>query len=81
MNTFTISSTELKNETADILNRVYYEKQIAIVERHGETIARIIPERKVRVSKGDTLKKLFGILPDFPDVKRKRYNPTRKVSL
>lgn len=43
MNTFTVTATELRKNAADILNHVYYEKKIALVERAGRIIVRIEP--------------------------------------
>jgi len=80
MNTTAVTATELKNNTADILNRVYYEKKIAIVERYGEPIARIVPVEKEK-SKKDieaVLKRYYGIMPDFPEVTNIRYFRKRK---
>lgn len=80
MNTTIVTATELKNNAADILNRVYYEKKIAIVERYGEPIARIVPVEKEK-SKKDieaVLKKYYGIMPEFPDVTKMRIFRKRK---
>ncbi|MEK7141181.1 MAG: hypothetical protein AAB800_01395 [Patescibacteria group bacterium] len=76
MNTFTVTATDLRQNAADILNRVYYEKKIALVERAGKVIVRIHPEII------DTPKESFlgvwnryaGSIPDFPDVKKFRRN-------
>jgi prevent-host-death family protein len=70
MNNIRVSATELANKTSEILNKVRYEGVTAIVERHGEEIARLtppsIPEKK-------SWDKFFGAIPDFPDVRKDRY--------
>lgn len=79
MNTFTVTATELRKNAADILNRVYYEKKIALVDRHGTVIARLIPE--VSDKRKETLTEVWnrfgGIMPDFPDVTKFRRNKRR----
>lgn len=65
MNTFTVTATELRKNAADILNRVYYEKKIALVERAGKVIVRMHPEA---LSVSPLSIKSFGAVPDFPDV-------------
>lgn len=76
MDTFTVSATDLKKCPADVLNRVYYEKKTALVERHGKIIARMIPEisDKPRESLNEIWKRYAGTMPDFPNVKKFRRN-------
>jgi prevent-host-death family protein len=38
-----ISSTDLKNKTAEILNLVSFGGVEAIIERHGRPLAKILP--------------------------------------
>lgn len=76
MNTFTVSITELKHNTSNILNRVAFEKNEAIVKRHGKVVGHIIPPKTV-VTKNNlakALKETFGAIPDFPDVTKFRRN-------
>lgn len=65
MNTFTVTATDLRKNAADILNRVYYEKKIALVERAGKVIVRMHPET---LSLNPIPLRSFGAIPDFPDV-------------
>lgn len=76
MNTTSISASELKRNTADVLNRVYYEKIVAVIKRHDEPIVKIVP-----IEKNKSRKSYFGIMPDFPDVTKLRYFRKRKISL
>lgn len=82
MDTTRISATDLKRRAAEILNIVYYEKKIAIVERFGKALVKIVPYEETKESTSHTdsiLDKYFGILPEFPNVKKKRF--FRKKSL
>ncbi len=84
MNKLTISATELKNNTADILNRVFYENIIVEVERHGKPIVEIRPKEaksRKRKSLKKTLEKFFGLIPNFPEVYKERSTLKRKVEL
>ena len=52
-----ISATELKNKLSEVLNSVYYNDTVTIVEKHGKPVARIVPEKRHRrVSKKDIKK-------------------------
>lgn len=75
MITHRISSTELKRETARVLNKVAFGNTEIIVERHGEPVAKITSLTKpkmTRVEAERVIKKHFGSLPDFPDVTKFR---------
>lgn len=76
MNTFTVTATDLRKNAADILNRVYYEKKIALVERAGKVIVRMHPDYpdKPKESLLDVWSRYAGSIPDFPDVKKFRRN-------
>lgn len=63
MNTTTVNATDLKKNISEILNMVYYEKRVAIVERHGKPLVKIVP-----IIKEAHLDDYFGALPDFPKV-------------
>lgn len=78
MNTFTVTATELRKNAADILNRVYYEKKIALVERAGKIIVRMNPEE---TSPTPSLIRSFGAIPDFPDVTKDRRSRKRLLKL
>ena len=82
MNITRISATDLKRKAAEILNTVYYEKKVAIVERFGKALVKIIPydeKKETDKDKDSMLEKYFGILPGLPDVKKMRF--FRKKSL
>ena len=76
-----ISATELKNNVSDILNDVYFNGRVTVVERYGKPIAEIMPVREAVKSKEEikrVLDETFGSIPDFPDVTKKRYFRQRK---
>ena len=71
-----IPATDLKRKAAEILNTVYYEKKIAVVERFGKALVKIIPYEEEKISKKNKrnlLDKYFGALPDFPEAKNNRF--------
>ena len=78
-----LSSTELKRNTAEILNLVAFGKVVAIIERYGEPLVKIMPvlssEKKPDLE--GKLKKYFGAIPDFPSVSKLRYFRKRSLSL
>ncbi|MDP1722193.1 MAG: hypothetical protein Q8L37_03210 [Candidatus Gottesmanbacteria bacterium] len=74
MNTFTVTATDLRKNAADILNRVYYEKKIALIERAGKVIVRMHPSNTDAPHESflDVWNRSAGSMPDFPDVKKFR---------
>lgn len=65
MSTNYISSTELKNKVADVLNDVRYKGSTTIVKRHGKAIAKIVPiEDNTRKGKKNFMK-LAGVWKDI----------------
>lgn len=83
MKTTYISSTDLKNKTAEILNLVSFGGVEAIIERHGRPLAKILPfkeEEKKRNLK-ENLRKYFGAIADFPQVFKNRYFKRKKIHL
>ena len=84
MNTYTISATELKKNTSEVLNRVFYEKITAIVKRHGKPYAKIVPPEHTHTGENldKLLKKYYGIWKDEPWAKnigkKSRYFRKRK---
>lgn len=78
MSTFTVTATELRKNAADILNRVYYEKKTALVERAGRVIVWMIPGETP--SKPLVLRS-FGAAPDFPDITKDRRSRKRSLTL
>lgn len=83
MNTTYITATDLKKKTAEILNKVHYEKKIAVIERFGQPLAKLIPigDEGKREDTKTLLKKYYGILPTFPDVTVLRHFRKRKITL
>lgn len=78
MNTFTVTATDLRKHAADILNRVYYEKKTAFVERAGRVIVRMIPGEPFAKS---PLIRSFGAAPNFPDVTKDRRSRKKLLTL
>lgn len=82
-----ITSTDLKNRTADILNMVYYKDHKYTIKRHGKPIAVLEPITKARtktkelVSLKSALNNSFGRMPDFPDVTKTRHFRHRNTTL
>lgn len=83
MNTAFISASELKRNTADVLNRVYYEKIVAVIKRHDEPIVKISPidNKDKKKNTASLLLKYYGILPDFPAPTMKRSRAKRNINL
>lgn len=78
-----VSSTELKRETAEIINKVVYGDTEVVIERYGEPVARIAKERVGKKKTTDlkkAIKRTFGSMPDFPDVTKYRYSRKRDIS-
>ncbi len=84
MQNITISATELKKNASAILNDVAYGGKIAIIERHGKPLVKIISieeaEKKTRDIKV-LLDKYYGAAPDFPNVTKMRHFRKRNVRL
>ncbi|GEM_PF-2010304 len=83
MNKNFISASNLKNHVSEILNDVYFGKKIAVIERYGKPIAKIVPIKEGEKDKDikKVLDKYFGILPDFPDVTKDRRSRKKKFVL
>lgn len=82
MKTISLSSTELKRNTAEILNSVAFGEAIAIVERYGEPLVKIVPAKPSRVEDLEVkIKKYFGVIPDFPSVGKARYFRKRRFNI
>ncbi len=84
--TTVISATELKNKVSEVLNNVYFTGNETVIEKHGKPIARIVPinDKVKKMSKKDikrVLDETFGILPDFPDVRKVRRSRRKTFSL
>ena len=69
-----LSSTELKRNTAEVLNSVAFGKVEAIVERYGEPLVKIIPMRTTEKKRDfkKLLDEYFGTIPNFPSVSKSR---------
>lgn len=76
MNTFVVTTTELKRDTSNVINRVTYEKIIAIIKRHGKTVAKITPADEPVRDINKIWQSFAGSIPDFPDVTK--YRRSRK---
>lgn len=79
--TMIISSTELKNKVSEILNNVAFKGNVAIIERYGKPIAKIVPVKDEKRVVGDIRKALnetFGAIPDFPNVTKFRRSRKKK---
>ena len=79
MNNNSISASDLKNHASEILNDVYFGRKIAVIERYGRPIAKIIPIEKSNESIAEVIDRYFGALPDFPDVTKFRRSRKRKI--
>lgn len=78
-----LSSTELKRNTAEVLNLVAYGEVVAIVERYGEPLVKITkatPGEKSSTLR-EKLKKSFGAIPNFPSLSKTRYFRKRILNL
>ncbi len=80
-----ISATELKNKISEVLNSVYFHGNIAVIERYGKPIAKVIPVEKNESFSREDIRKVidatFGALPDFPDVTKFRKSRKKSFSL
>lgn len=78
-----ISSTDLKNKTAEILNLVSFGGIEAIIKRHGRPLAKILPfkaeEKKTNLK--ENLKRYFSAIADFPEVSKNRYFKRKAINL
>lgn len=84
MDTISISASDLKKHISEVLNDIYFHKKVAIIERYGKPIAEIVPIEKGKRKTANIQKALdatFGILPDFPDVKKYRRSRKKKFVL
>lgn len=62
------TATNLRQNTANIINNVYYQKQPIIIERHGKPFVKIVPieeEIKEKLPMKSKLNKYFGSIPDL----------------
>lgn len=77
------SATELKRDTAKVLNLVAFGDLVAVVERYGEPLVKIIPAAspKEEINWEKKLKKYFGSIPKFPAVSKARYFRRRDLPL
>lgn len=79
-----ISASELKRNVSEILNAVHFEKKITVIERYGKPIVKIVPFDENNTSEKSVaplLKEYFGVLPDFPDVRKNRKFRKRTIRL
>jgi prevent-host-death family protein len=72
-NKVTVSATELKNNTSEILNRVEYGKETVSISKHGKIVADIVPRKEpAPLVVKESFKDFYGALPDFPSVEEIR---------
>lgn len=78
-----ISATQLKNNISYILNEIHYKRNVAIIERYGRPIAKIIPMDGEKTVSGlkKVLDESFGMIPDFPDVTKNRRSRKNAIRL
>ena len=58
-----ISATDLARRLSDVLNRVRYRGEVFLIERNGETVAKLtLPDQETA---GPTLAELVAELPRF----------------
>ena len=69
-----LSSTELKRNTAEVLNSVAFGKIEIIIERYGKPLVKIVPIalRKKNSNLKGALGRSYGAAPDFPPVSKLR---------
>jgi prevent-host-death family protein len=65
-----VSATELKNKTSEILNMVAFGGYEIVVKKHGNDFVKVTPIATVKPKKdyNKIADKLFGSIPDFPEV-------------
>ncbi|HTK03474.1 MAG TPA: hypothetical protein VL401_01770 [Alphaproteobacteria bacterium] len=82
MNIKRVSSTDLKLNTAEILNLVAYRGVEAIVEKHGQDFVKIVPIFSPNVKKDykSIINKYNGSLPDFPEVHKNRVSSKKDLT-
>lgn len=83
MSTTFISATQLKNDTAAIINTVIFNKRSITIEKYGKPVARIVPIVTAikKLTLEEALAKTYGSVPDFPEVHLKRTFRKRTISL
>ena len=80
MNKITITATELKQNTSEILNLVAYKNTIVEISKHGKIVAQITPKETFgKKDKKRLLSRFFGISPNFPEVHKSRSKLKRKI--
>ncbi len=79
--TTVISATELKNKVSEVLNEVTFKGNVAVIERYGKPVAKLIPiDESLRLERlKKALDESFGSIPDFPDVTKDRRSRKRKI--
>jgi prevent-host-death family protein len=85
-----VTATELKNNTSEIINRMYYGNEVIGLEKHGKEIGRIVPvntDNKYTREQVDILKKALkkyaGSMPDLDinEIKKARTLNTKDLNL
>lgn len=82
---YIFSATELKNRVSEVLNDVAFGGNVAVIERYGKPVAKVVPIKENKsLSREETRKALdvtFGSIPDFPDVTKFRRSRKKSFSL
>ena len=78
-----ISATKLKNNISYILNEIHFKGNVALIERYGKPIAKIVPikDEETATSLKKVLDDSFGILSDFPDVTKARRSRKKTIQM
>lgn len=84
MNTFTVTATQLKQDTATILNQVQYSGKTALILKHAKVVARLEPLKTQDLSLDHTRKMIedyAGTIPDFPKIYNDRHDRKKDLSI
>lgn len=77
-----VTSTDLKTNTARILNSVTFGDSVIIIERHGKPVAKITPySEPKKLDIASKASRYFGAIPDFAASTNTRHFRGKKISL
>jgi len=79
--TKTVTATELRTKTAEIIDKAFYKGITTLVLKHGKVVAKVVPagvktDAEIQKDLDDT----FGSIPDFPKITR-TFSKRSEVSL
>ncbi len=78
------TATEAKNKFGSVLNDVVKNGYTAIIQKNNKPIVEIKSIKQKNVSDEEKLKalrKLYGCMPDFPDVTKDRVSRKREIEI